>query len=628
MNSLYTFTLFLVLLIFPLLLSANKAEHEADSLLSIVKKADKSKQLRLLNDYVDLYPTNIELIKALEMQSATEKNIFYQALGTRKYIYYYAVVGNRDSMKVYLNQTNDYLVQFLREDNYENLNEEDKIKFQRVKIVVVATKVTIYIDEGKYNLALNELNKAMNDPIINTTHDFKSQAYSLMGIAYLYTKKNSEALDCFQKADEIEKEVEKEHKLKDTYIGKYRYYSSMEGAVIAYNALKRYQDASDLSQKLKNKIEDEYRQIKILHGDNSSDDFIYNFMKNRILCYSALANVYLKNYKEARNELDEVKKFIPTIGGTNIHQDFDIFYLVEIEYYLSIGNFARAKDVARSLTDRVTAEEHTFTYLQSHILLSKSLKEEGRSKDAYEMLYDLYNVNDSINAVNFSKEFAEMESRYDLAEAKLAISEANLRLKNTQKLLLVFGVSFVLVIVIALIIWRNKKLLKNKNISLYKQYKEIEARNVEILKLQSINIVVDENQIEEEKVNEKENQQVAIIKALDKYLMTTQAFLDSKISREEVAPKIGTNRQYLIEAIKEQTGKTFSEFIYTYRIKYAYNLIVNNKNKTISDVLEESGFNSRATFYNAFKEIYGMTPSELRSILDDKKVKDNINLSR
>lgn len=628
MNRFHCSILFSILLILPIFLSANNASSEADSLLLIVRNADKSKQLDLLNDYVDLHPTNIELIKALEVQSAAEENLFYQALATRKYIYYYAAIGNRDSIKIYLDQTNDLLTQFLREGSYENLSKEDKIKFQRAKIVVVATKVTIYIDEGKYNLALNELNKAMNDPIISTTQDFKSQAYSLMGIAYLYTKKNSEALDCFLKADEIEKEVEKEHKSKNTYIGKYRYYSSMEGAVIAYNALKRYQDASDLSQKLRNKIEDEYRQVKILHGDNSSDDFICNFMKNRILCYSALANVNLKHYKKAREELDEVKKYVSTISGSSIHQDFDIYYIIEVEYYMSVGNFDRAKDIAKSLTDRVTAEEHTFTYLQSHILLSKALNEEGRSKDAYDMLYDLYNVNDSINAVNFSKEFAEMESRYDLAEAKLAISEANLRLKNTQKLLLVFGVSFVLVIVIAIIIWRNKKLLKDKNISLYKQYKEIEARNVEILKLQSINVGVDENQLEKEEVNEKENQQVAIIKALDKYLLTTQAFLDPKISREEVAPKIGTNRQYLIEAIKDQTGKTFNEFIYTYRIKYAYSLIINNKNKTISDVLEESGFHSRATFYNAFKEIYGMTPSELRGILEDKKIKDNTNLSK
>lgn len=627
MSRSYAFTLFFLLLS-PFLLYADDTKLEADSLLLIVRNTEKSKQLELLNDYVDLHPTNIDLIKALELQSSIGNNLLYQVLANRKYIYYYAVVGDRDSMKVYLDRTNKSLNRLIEEGDYSSLSKKDKIKFQRAKIVVVATKVTVYIDEGKYNIALNELNKAMNDPIINTTQDFKSQAYSLMGIAYLYTKKNSEALDCFLKADEIEKEVEKENKSKDTYIGKYRYYSSMEGAVIAYNALKQYQEASDLSQELKNKIEDEYRQVKILHGDNSSDDFVYNFMKNRILCYSALANVYLKDYKKARKDLDEVKKYVPTISGSSIHQDFDIYYIVETEYYLSVGNFDQAKNMAKSMTDRVTAEEHTYTYMKSHILLSRALNEEGRSKDAYDILYDLYNVNDSINAVNFSKEFAEMESRYDLAEAKLAISEANLRLKNTQKLLLVFGISFVLVIIIAIIIWRNKKLLKHKNISLYKQYKEIEARNVEILKLQSINVGVDETQTEKDEVNEKENQQVAIIKALDKYLLTTQAFLDPKISREDVAPKIGTNRQYLIEAIKDQTGKTFNEFIYTYRIKYAYNLIVNNKNKTISDVLEESGFHSRATFYNAFKEIYGMTPSELRSILEDKKIRDNTNLSR
>lgn len=618
MNKYYRCFFSLVLIISPLLLYADQQQNESDSILAIVNKADKQERLELLYKSLEKYRGNISLMKSLDKEATSRGDHFYSALANRSYVYYYAMKGNRDSMKHYLNCTKDHLDQFNIQNNSKEISEDNKKRYEATKIMVVATFATIYIDEGKYNLALSIINKGVNDPVIGNTISFKKQAYCLTGIAYLYTKKPKEALDNFKKAYDIENQIMHQKESKAANVGKYSYYSAMEGAVMAYNFLKEYDESILVADSLKGKLDEEYKQIKLLRGDNSNDDFMYNFFKHRILCYSALANIHLNNLKLARKELDQVAKFVSSISNTTTHQDFDIYHHIEIEYYLSVKDYVTAKKYATNLTKRLTVGEHTYTYLETNKLLSKVLSEEGRSKEAYNLLYDLYNVNDSINAVNFSQEFAEMEAKHELAEAQLMVAEANLKWQNTQKILIILTISFCLSIIISYIIWRNKKELKAKNIQLYKQNKAIELRNIEILKLQSIQIPIEP--VEKSRKEDTLDQYDIILEALDNYLLESQAFLDTDITRESVALKIGTNRQYLIEAIKEKSGKTFNEYIYGYRIKYAYELIVNHRNKTISEILQESGFHSRATFYNVFKEIYGMTPSELRGILDEKEI--------
>lgn len=609
MNYLYLFSI-LFLSTISSLTYAGGNEQEADSIMNIINKATGKEKLELLDHYSGLYQNNMLLTKELKDEASKQNNQLYLSLANRKMVYYYATKGNRDSMKLYLDKTNEHLSLFIQEGKYESSSDKDKEKYKTTKVMVVATKATLFIDEGKYNLALNEIKKGLNDSIICKTDIFRSQAYSLVGIAYLYTKKPSEALDNFRKTIEIESEIESRKGSKDSYAGKYRYYSAMEGSTIAYNFLDKYDEAILLADSLSSKIEEEYKHCKTLRGDNSDDDFKYKFFKNRILCYSAQANIKKGNAKTAREQLDEVKQFVAEISTSSIHQDFDIYYLIETDYYLSVGNHEKAKEYASLLTNKVSIKKQPYSYLQSNLYLSKTLNAGGKSKEAYDLLYRLYNTNDSINAINFSNEFAEMQTKHELKEAGFLVKEANLKLKNARMILLVLTVFFLLSLLVVYIIWKNKKLLKNKNLLLYKQYKEIELRNKRIVELQSTHNDITTDSIIDEDVYG------VIMEKLIQYFSESKAYLNSDITRESIALAIGTNRQYLIEAIKEKTGKTFNEFIYSYRLKHAYELIVSNNDQTISDILEKSGFHSKATFYNAFKDAYGMTPSELRNILN------------
>ncbi|MGS2761827.1 helix-turn-helix domain-containing protein [Sinomicrobium sp. M5D2P9] len=68
----------------------------------------------------------------------------------------------------------------------------------------------------------------------------------------------------------------------------------------------------------------------------------------------------------------------------------------------------------------------------------------------------------------------------------------------------------------------------------------------------------------------------------------------------------------LSQFLNDNLEKSFTEFINEYRIEEAKRLLVSNDHYTIEGIGYESGFNSKSTFFTAFKKITGTTPSKYR----------------
>ena len=64
--------------------------------------------------------------------------------------------------------------------------------------------------------------------------------------------------------------------------------------------------------------------------------------------------------------------------------------------------------------------------------------------------------------------------------------------------------------------------------------------------------------------------------------------------------------------IKEQneTGKSFPDYINSYRVKFAQRLLKSNPGRPLSGVAEESGFSSESSFFRNFKALTGKTPNQ------------------
>lgn len=94
-----------------------------------------------------------------------------------------------------------------------------------------------------------------------------------------------------------------------------------------------------------------------------------------------------------------------------------------------------------------------------------------------------------------------------------------------------------------------------------------------------------------------------------------EVFYDPNISILKLAELLSTNTTYLSQVINEYYNCNFYQFVNQVRLKRAVELLQNpNFEKyTIEYIAQLCGFNSRSTFYEAFKKFYGETPLRFRS---------------
>jgi AraC-like DNA-binding protein len=104
---------------------------------------------------------------------------------------------------------------------------------------------------------------------------------------------------------------------------------------------------------------------------------------------------------------------------------------------------------------------------------------------------------------------------------------------------------------------------------------------------------------------------------MDRFNLVYQFLLNNferDIKIEEVASLCNMTATSFCRFFKSKTQKTFIQFLNEIRIGHACKLL-QNENKSVSDVCYESGFNSPVNFFNFFKLITNRTPAEYRKII-------------
>ena len=86
-------------------------------------------------------------------------------------------------------------------------------------------------------------------------------------------------------------------------------------------------------------------------------------------------------------------------------------------------------------------------------------------------------------------------------------------------------------------------------------------------------------------------------------------YADPEYNVEKLSETLGLSRGHLHRKIKELTGTAPVEFLRTYRLNKATQLLRQNA-YTVSEVAYRTGFSSPAYFSKFFKAVYGVTPTE------------------
>jgi len=97
---------------------------------------------------------------------------------------------------------------------------------------------------------------------------------------------------------------------------------------------------------------------------------------------------------------------------------------------------------------------------------------------------------------------------------------------------------------------------------------------------------------------------------LQHFMTTYKPYLNKDFGIEQLAHHLGFSKHRLTKLIREQTQKSFRDYINTFRVNEVKERLRSHQSEryTIEFIAIESGFASQATFYRVFRRIEGMTP--------------------
>ena len=118
-----------------------------------------------------------------------------------------------------------------------------------------------------------------------------------------------------------------------------------------------------------------------------------------------------------------------------------------------------------------------------------------------------------------------------------------------------------------------------------------------------------------------EEQKDLLLNKINTVMADMSVISRSDFNLNTLAQMVGSNTKYVSWAINDVYGKNFRQFLSEYRIREACRRLSDKEhygNMTLQAIYEELGYNSAASFIQAFKKVNGMTPSTYQRLMANK----------
>jgi AraC family transcriptional regulator len=100
--------------------------------------------------------------------------------------------------------------------------------------------------------------------------------------------------------------------------------------------------------------------------------------------------------------------------------------------------------------------------------------------------------------------------------------------------------------------------------------------------------------------------------------------ITEELSVEQLSRIASLSPFHFNRVFKKVTGESVHNYVKRVRLEHAANALLFNPNSSITQILQESGFISNASFTHAFKECFGVTPTKWREVDIPTSISENI----
>ncbi|MDR2979785.1 MAG: tetratricopeptide repeat protein [Bacteroidales bacterium] len=322
-------------------------------------------------------------------------------------------------------------------------------------------------------------------------------------------------------------------------------------------------------------------------------------------------------------------------NATTVHNNFGSYYKQRriydsalIHYNLALegsGSYDRVREKAMTLSNlgklflemnqldsaiiyfeqsNAVANEYRIlgTLMDNYLTLYQIAKQKGENALAVEYLDRHLHLKDTIFNREKIIEITELQRMHETAKTDRQIAELMIEKRIKDGTIFWQQIVFLLVCSILLFILFQKRKQDKVNKLLFE-------KSVEAVEAQEDLGKVYQKKYKKSKLAEKTQDELwtKILAIME----DTSIVCDTKFSLGTLVELTHSNSTYVSQIIYNATKKNFRSFLNSYRIREAQRLFSEQgaEKYTIEAVAIQVGFKSRSTFYDAFKEINGISPN-------------------
>ncbi len=236
----------------------------------------------------------------------------------------------------------------------------------------------------------------------------------------------------------------------------------------------------------------------------------------------------------------------------------------------------------------------------------------GNKEKALYYQNEFFRYNDSLLNINEYSKIKNQHLNYENRQTQLIISSQQKTILYQKICLVMLAILVVTAVAAIIIIQRQRKVLYDTNIALF-------DRNNELVEAKGDTPTTSSTQPQDEPAEPSKPTAVneQLLQNIVEALKDEHNFCNPDFSLATLAQIVGSNTNYVSQAINTSFNKNFRTLLNEHRIKEAMRRMKDNteySNYSIQGISESVGFKSASNFIAAFKKMTGMTPSLYQKI--------------
>lgn len=433
------------------------------------------------------------------------QNDFPQAIKQLNEAIFYAKQINDDERIVYClrNLGEVYRVQQIGDSAIGYFNQAqklaEKINDENQQAYILTAIGEVYRQQSDLSLALKYLNESIDISIKVNNKSLASNNYYSVGEIYLSSSEHNKALEYFQKSLLLAKSLKDNIRMADCYAAMgdvFRTQADIE------NAEEYYKKSLSISTQINYKYTKSYcyYALGMLKKAEKQYDLAMEYFNRSI----GIANEINDNWR-----ISDCYNMIGDLHTLRLnYSKAEEFLIKSLKLSREIGNRATEGAALTSLADLYFKKKdykQSKIYAEQSLAIAKEVNIIENTKDVSESLYKIYekdgdyknafkyhvlykNLSDSTRNAETAKRLVQQQLQFEFneknnaqkleQEKKDAIKEAELHKQQTYTIFSVIGL--MLVLVLAIVIFRSQRKQKLVNIQLGRQKQQIEFQKKEI----------------------------------------------------------------------------------------------------------------------------------------------------